>query len=683
MEQRIVKLRISNEYITGSGVSIGTAGGHDDVLLEMDFRPSRYWDGTTRRAIFSDALGENRTPIILTTDLLAEGQSEVYLVPVPQEAKTAAGECFLTVEGFVSNADGKEIIRCVTEEARFRVLPSKLYVNDTDPVTPSQAEQLQAEIDSIKSDIVEVKGAKEAAAASEAAAAASEANAKASETAAAKSEAAAAESARSAAGDAAAAASAKTAAETARAASETAQSAAESSAAAASASETAAKRSEQAAAASEESAAGSAQSAAQSEGNAKAYAEAAAGSAAAAASCKTAAESAQTAAAASEENAEYWAKQAEQIAGGDIATRQDAQGYVSDHNTSADAHSDIRQAVQTAAAAAAEALTAHVADTVSHVTAAERTAWNAKANAVHAARHAAGGADPITPAAIGAAAANHTHTPASIGAAAANHTHTPASIGAAAAWKLIAQYKTAGSYTWTVPAGVTQIGVYMVGGGGSGAVCFTSGTTYEGVTGGASGYGKNIELTVSPGQKIAAVVGAGGAAVSLTVTSGMVRGNTGGTTSFHGETALGGEGGQRLRGADGGQGSDAVSYKSETRELYAGAQTITSGAGNATPTRGGLSQSPRVSQNRFDPSMVSLSAGGWAGYNYWEVIKAMPDGTKGGSGGQNGVSSAVTESATGNGNGGGAETGGRVSAAVTITSGSGSPGMILIYAKAV
>ena len=40
-----------------------------------------------------------------------------------------------------------------------------------------------------------------------------------------------------------------------------------------------------------------------------------------------------------------------------------------------------------------------------------------KAPLIHAARHAAGGADPITPDAIGAAAASHTHTPASIGAA--------------------------------------------------------------------------------------------------------------------------------------------------------------------------------------------------------------------------------------------------------------------------
>lgn len=156
MEQRIVKLQIANEFIVGGGVSVGAVGSHDDVLLEMDFRPSAVWAGTTRRAIFANALGENRTVIVLTTNLLEEGQGEIYLVPVPQEAKDVAGECFLTIEGFVRDGDGKEIVRCVTEEAKFRVLPSKLYTNDTDPITPSQAEQLQAEIDKIKDDILEV-----------------------------------------------------------------------------------------------------------------------------------------------------------------------------------------------------------------------------------------------------------------------------------------------------------------------------------------------------------------------------------------------------------------------------------------------------------------------------------------------------------------------------------------------
>ena len=110
------------------------------------------------------------------------------------------------------------------------------------------------------------------------------------------------------------------------------------------------------------------------------------------------------------------------------------------------------------------AVSAHAQDTVSHVTAAERTAWNAKANAVHAARHASGGADPITPAAIGAATANHTHTPASIGAAAANHTHTPASIGAAAAnhthtLASLGAAKTV-TLTCTVPVSWTASGSY-------------------------------------------------------------------------------------------------------------------------------------------------------------------------------------------------------------------------------
>ena len=170
MEQNIVKLQISNEYIQGSGVSVGAVGSHDDVLLEMDFRPSAVWAGTTRRAIFANALGENRTVIVLTTNLLEEGQGEIYLVPVPQQAKDVAGECFLTVEGFVTDGSGKEIVRCVTEEARFRVLPSKLYTNDSAPVTPSQAEQLQAEIDSIKTTIVNAGISERNAAASAAAA---------------------------------------------------------------------------------------------------------------------------------------------------------------------------------------------------------------------------------------------------------------------------------------------------------------------------------------------------------------------------------------------------------------------------------------------------------------------------------------------------------------------------------
>ena len=154
MEQKIVTLQIKDEFISGAGVSIGAVGSHNDVLLEMDFRNSRAWDGTTKRAIFSNALGESRTPVILTTNLLAEGQDDVYLVPVPYEAKAVAGKAFLTVEGFIGEVK-TEKIRVVTEEATFRVLPSKLYHNENPSLTPTEAEQLQAEVDKIKQDIVD------------------------------------------------------------------------------------------------------------------------------------------------------------------------------------------------------------------------------------------------------------------------------------------------------------------------------------------------------------------------------------------------------------------------------------------------------------------------------------------------------------------------------------------------
>lgn len=48
-------------------------------------------------------------------------------------------------------------------------------------------------------------------------------------------------------------------------------------------------------------------------------------------------------------NAKYWAEQAQAVVGGDFATKTEAQGYVADHNQSATAHSDIREAVSKAA----------------------------------------------------------------------------------------------------------------------------------------------------------------------------------------------------------------------------------------------------------------------------------------------------------------------------------------------
>ena len=251
-------------------------------------------------------------------------------------------------------------------------------------------------------------------------------------------------------------------------------------------------------------------------------------------------------------------------------------------------------------------------------------------------------------------------------------------LAAVLPWTLIQEYRAAGAYTWTAPdlfgGRSYRIGVYMVGGGGSGS-CANVGSS--GCTGGgAAGYAKNLTLTVTPGQAIPLVVGTGGAAV----VNKSGAGNAGGTTSFNGTTVSGGGGGKvstsggTIWGASGGQGA-YEGGSSSTYEVQ---------AGSSTGQHGGTSQSPRVSQNMFDPYMVTLCAGIGGG----SKVTPLPDGTKGGDGvtGYANNASVIGEDATGNGNGGGGAinySSSGIGTGCTLRSGAGSPGMVLIYAKAV
>ena len=68
------------------------------------------------------------------------------------------------------------------------------------------------------------------------------------------------------------------------------------------------------------------------------------------------------------DNAKYWAQQAQAVAGGDFATKVEAQGYVTEHNQSADAHADIRKALngKEPSGTAAAAVAAHNTDATAH-----------------------------------------------------------------------------------------------------------------------------------------------------------------------------------------------------------------------------------------------------------------------------------------------------------------------------
>jgi hypothetical protein len=76
-------------------------------------------------------------------------------------------------------------------------------------------------------------------------------------------------------------------------------------------------------------------------------------------------------------------------------------------------------------------------------------------------------------------------------------------------------FTTPGTFNWTVPAGVTQITVeaWGAGGAGGGSNNYTSCKGAGGAGGGGGAYAANSTVSVTPGQNLTIVVGAGGIGV--------------------------------------------------------------------------------------------------------------------------------------------------------------------------
>ena len=64
IKKRIIEIEVNDEYIVGSGVVLGAAGSHNDVIMKVRFNSS--WVGLNIIATFRDALGENPISVVLT-----------------------------------------------------------------------------------------------------------------------------------------------------------------------------------------------------------------------------------------------------------------------------------------------------------------------------------------------------------------------------------------------------------------------------------------------------------------------------------------------------------------------------------------------------------------------------------------------------------------------------------------
>lgn len=139
---RIILLSVDDAWIKRSGETAGASGSAGAVTLRMTFDSA--WDGTSKTVYFTDALGENSVKVLLGLDDLVTDNT--YDVPVPGEAMTQPGQATVTVVG---ESAGRVI---TTQAARFRVLDAAIppSAGNSQPVTPDEAAQLQAQIDALE-----------------------------------------------------------------------------------------------------------------------------------------------------------------------------------------------------------------------------------------------------------------------------------------------------------------------------------------------------------------------------------------------------------------------------------------------------------------------------------------------------------------------------------------------------
>jgi hypothetical protein len=235
------------------------------------------------------------------------------------------------------------------------------------------------------------------------------------------------------------------------------------------------------------------------------------------------------------------------------------------------------------------------------------------------------------------------------------------------------EYSVAGTYTFTVPTGVTSVSAVAVGGGGGGQISRggSTGTERPASGGGGGGLGWKNNIAVTPGSNYTVVVGAGGTAGTIVgdqVTT-SVDGGVGGTSFFIStDTVNGGGGGagdadggasgtfigdgggaggvgqSRTFGWDGGGGGGAGGYSGSGGDADNG-----QGRNPATNSGGGGAGASREN----DPGIAGgfTSAGGNGGGV--GLLGKGADGVGGGTGQISGGSTAPSGTAGSGGNFGG------------------------------
>lgn len=155
---RIIEVKVGGNYISKDSKTAGVRGEANVTRLRITFDEG--WDGYAKTVTFWDARGGNPVERTLTTDLLEniKEDTRVYLVPIPKEPMTEAGQLTFVIDGYL---DGKRQ-RSFSDTLEVKDAPITDNAEEPTDPTPTQAEQLQTQIEAVIGGIQGVYVAKEA-----------------------------------------------------------------------------------------------------------------------------------------------------------------------------------------------------------------------------------------------------------------------------------------------------------------------------------------------------------------------------------------------------------------------------------------------------------------------------------------------------------------------------------------
>lgn len=146
---REITLRVVGDTVYASRKRAGVQGEGNVTRLVVAFDES--WDGFAKKITWWDALDENPVVRTLTADLLVDlaHDTRTYATTIPAEPLALEGECTLVIDGYTDGRRARSLM------VRMDVEPAMIADTAGEPIdpTPTQAEQLQVQIDTLLEDM--------------------------------------------------------------------------------------------------------------------------------------------------------------------------------------------------------------------------------------------------------------------------------------------------------------------------------------------------------------------------------------------------------------------------------------------------------------------------------------------------------------------------------------------------